>query len=311
MEVAFDANTGALVSRSSEFLDPAQIQLSLSSPTNIKVTVEHNRLTYTLAVGNLSQVHAAVDHVVSAFACALSTTMGVYVDVVKLLGSVTGQLTFTSIIALRGSNYSYRYVALDAFSRDQRLRQGLGLLRPWSASYPRLMIASMYYQHAMRFVSPHVVNCPSSKFLSEVVVNLSKTLEILFGGRGEGPDHGLNDRVRVKCQALGYTNQQIEGQIIPILLIRSQFDGAHAVGRRIPPEDILYAQNFVHRSLDNVRAILISTVQRTEYDDEFLEPLSSNNDDRRQRLCEGIKSYLDQPPLPGPQETKGGGSGLR
>ena len=56
--------------------------------------------------------------------------------------------------------------------------------------------------------------------MAESVLNMCKSLEVLFGNS--------RDTIRGQLSLLGYTTDQIEGDFIPLLVLRSHFDVAHA-----------------------------------------------------------------------------------
>jgi hypothetical protein len=82
----------------------------------------------------------------------------------------------------------------------------------------RRVLAAAHYVH----VASRLQEVGTSKweYMAEVILNYSKALEALFGGRRDG--------VRRHLKALGYSNREIEGVFIPLSLLRSSLDVAHA-----------------------------------------------------------------------------------
>jgi len=80
----------------------------------------------------------------------------------------------------------------------------------------RLAAAMYYYYVARRLVetghSPY-------EFMSEVILNLCKVLQIMFGEE--------RDDVRAELSKLGYSNNDIEVKFIPIMILRNEFDVGH------------------------------------------------------------------------------------
>jgi hypothetical protein len=299
-EMTAHQHTGVLSCKSTDFLPPVVMNFEWTTLKSASLQIRHNKITYKLNIDDNDDIHRAIDYITWNVASSLSITLGVLVEVVQVRGEIADQLEFESIFA--GGNYHLRCVSFDsAAARETMIAQALDLQKPWAASYPRLLLASVYYQQALRLVSPHAVVSPPQNFFSEVIVNLAKCLEILLAG-GAVKDK-KNDEIRSKCRVLGYSEPEIEGQIIPIMFIRNRLDGAHPVGTRIPAEAMTVVREFVSRSLDNVRAVLLSVGQYVKEDDEFLGPLSEDVSDRL-KLIERIKTYVEQDTLiKGPNVT--------
>lgn len=83
--------------------------------------------------------------------------------------------------------------------------------------YTRFAAALHYYHVARRLVvtgnSPH-------EFMAEIILNLNKILEVLFGPR--------RDSVREELKKLGYSSEDIEIRFIPLMILRNEFDVGHA-----------------------------------------------------------------------------------
>jgi len=84
------------------------------------------------------------------------------------------------------------------------------------AQSTRLKAALHYYHVARRLVE---VGDNIWEFVAETFLNYCKVLEALFGNS--------RDIIRDQMKLLGYTDEQIESQFIPITLLRNHFDIAH------------------------------------------------------------------------------------
>jgi hypothetical protein len=81
----------------------------------------------------------------------------------------------------------------------------------------RRLAAALYYFYT---VSRLIVTGNSDwEFMAEVILNLCKALQILFGNK--------RDDVRKDLSKLGYTKDEIEGDFIPIMILRDDFDVGH------------------------------------------------------------------------------------
>jgi hypothetical protein len=82
----------------------------------------------------------------------------------------------------------------------------------------RLLAAITYFQRAVRLLS---AGAGPTEFAGEAVVNLAKTLEVLF------PGPQSRDAVRQGLETIGYEKPVVEEKFIPALLLRSHLDAAH------------------------------------------------------------------------------------
>ena len=104
--------------------------------------------------------------------------------------------------------------------------------------------------------------------------------------------------VRKKCAQLGYNEEQIESQIVPILVVRSKFDVAHPVGARIAYERIESVHFYAERAVDNVQRILIRLGKLLNAGHEILDPLPADVVDDRIKLANRLREHLAKPILP-------------
>lgn len=103
----------------------------------------------------------------------------------------------------------------DVTKRINRAFENLKTLRLIQS--PRLKAALHYYHTACRLTA---VGETVWEFVPEIILNYVKILEVLFGS--------CNESIRRQLRSLGYDADRIETIFIPILLLRSHFDIAHA-----------------------------------------------------------------------------------
>ncbi len=292
--ITIDRNTGVLSSESSEFLPAATGTGNWDTLPDRTISVNGSEFTYKLIINNQNDLHAATDFIVSTLTSSLSIIFGIFVDVVAIQGEIADQIKFTLVVAPEA--FMARLLPLSRDTRDKLIFEAIDLQKQWIQSCPRLITASVYFQHALRFLSPHEVISAPYQMYSEVIINLAKCLEILLVNKA-APGQ-TNDKIRATCRLLGYTDAQIESQIIPIIVIRSNFDGAHAVGTKIPVEQTIIAKNFIDRSIDNVRSILIRTARFVKTNENFLPGLELATSSERTKLVAKLANYLEADKLP-------------
>lgn len=96
----------------------------------------------------------------------------------------------------------------------------------------RLTSALNYYHVAMRLIE---AGCSPFEFMAEVILNLSKILQSLFGQS--------KDSVRNELRKLGYSDDEIETKFIAFMALRDHFDVGHVMFAKLNRTqlDTLYA----------------------------------------------------------------------
>src|SRR5262249_35108189 len=96
---------------------------------------------------------------------------------------------------------------------------GLQLLAP--PERRRLFAALHYFHTACRLARR---GSTPGEFVAEVILNLAKTLEVLFPPDGDGR---TRDAVRSALRQLGFEDARIEGDFIPAMALRNEIDVGH------------------------------------------------------------------------------------
>lgn len=128
--------------------------------------------------------------------------------------------------------------------QEERIRVAFGRLP--LLEHRRLLSALHYFRQACRLEraghAPH-------DFTAEILLNLAKILEVLFHGDDR-------DGARLGLRNLGYSDEEIEKQFIPAMLLRSKIDVAHASLTRFSPEERLVLHAYAERAEVHFRELL-------------------------------------------------------
>jgi hypothetical protein len=279
----FDVYTGEAGVSSNIFLPALTYDRVLDG--KVRVTFNGNVLTARSRIGSIQdllRLLVFLEHHLSAY---LSLFMTVFVRVDRMAGQVHPNFSFQWII-------EKTTIPVRTMSEEERIsyaKAAINLCETRAASVERFIIACIYYQQALRFQSLHESPIPTLN-VAERVLNLAKCVETLLGSDRE--------KVRAICRSIGYTENQIESWIIPLLLIRSKFDVAHAVGTRMPSKDIKTVRDYADRSIHNIRNLLIRVAQHLDSGEDILKPVGGNSDKERVELCESLRTHMKQPNLP-------------
>ena len=112
----------------------------------------------------------------------------------------------------------------------------------------RLAAACYYYYVAKRLVESG--NSPY-EFLAEVVLNLCKVLQALFGER--------YDDVRAELKKFDYSEEDIEKIFIPLMVLRNEFDVGHVSIKLFNREQLNALYTFLE-NIDTVFKVLLKKV---------------------------------------------------
>lgn len=120
-------------------------------------------------------------------------------------------------------------------------------------AYRRLAAALYYFYVARRLVEAG--NSPY-EFMSEVVLNLCKVLEILFGSK--------RDNVRAELLKFGYTKDEIEERFIPLMILRNEFDVGHVSISLFTQEQLDALYTYLGNSENNFRYLLKRVLKKVK-----------------------------------------------
>src|SRR5260221_635501 len=108
------------------------------------------------------------------------------------------------------------------FPRQQRLATAWERLPLVGDLANRRLLAALHYFHVA--VRLNRAGSTSGEFMAEVMLNLAKTMEVLFPPSGDGKNR---DAARRGLRDLGYEDSEIESDFLPAMALRNEVDVAH------------------------------------------------------------------------------------
>ncbi len=210
----FNATTGEHFIESKEPLPP--LDVTLSEPNRL-VRLKGSVLEITEDYDNLSEVEDVVMGVYFGLPVLLNVGFGDPPIVFRVDGEIGGvpfrwelkdwRMNFTITTQERQEG-----LFVTAF---QRMSLVAGLPR-------RRLLAALHYFHVASRL-----NCCGAKpgeFMAEAILNLAKTLEVLFPSAGNGQ---TREAARQGISELGYSDDEIERLFIPAMALRNEIDVGH------------------------------------------------------------------------------------
>lgn len=216
----------------------------------------------------------------------LTVQIGAFVDIESVDGTVAGQQVMALFPA---ESYSLLLASVDIESRFARVQSAILGPAVENPSYPRFVVSTRYFHHALRLIAPTEVNYIPYSVHAEVLLNLAKSIEILFGPS--------RNELRTRLRELGYSNVQIETQIVPIIIVRNEMDVGHPSSGNANPGEVAVLWRFVDRAIQNVTALLQNVSQYICQNQGFLTPLTDPGETDRAKFVSKIQAYLDEPKL--------------
>lgn len=153
----------------------------------------------------------------------------------------------------------------------------------------RLAAALSYFHVATRL---NVCGDSPWEFMAETILNYAKCLDILFV-----TSEDTRDDLRNGLKALGYGNDEIEGDFVPITILRSWIDVAHPRIAIYKSTDLQVLYRYMALSEDKFRDLIrrmIDRVQNGTYVLPDREDLSLDSEERKgmDRLVSQMKARL-------------------
>jgi len=281
--IYWDANIGRKEPYSTTFLEPLSVEMKNHG---MSLTMKGNDITATFQAENLDHVSTVLDLIELQVPAYLSVTNVVNITVERLFGTIGSDIEVTFEL----SEMRLPIPLTNMEARQDACREALELGTLTSPAISRLLVACFYYQQARRMTSPLESRVPELN-ASELLVDLVKSLEILLGSS--------RDEMRQGCKRLGFSQTEIESQIIPIVLARNELDGGHPVGTRLSDEDISVLLEYVERASQNVRVILLRAARLILSGAEPLDPLDrmKSPGKAKLKLLKHMRRYLGDAPL--------------
>jgi len=192
--------------------EPDPMPLEREEPGELAYTVEGNSLRLGFECRGYQQLIESL-RLVTTRVPQLLTTQLLQPVYVRATRGTAGGIPFRWI-------YEQDFLPFETTSPARQLRR-----IDWSVRTFRVLdwtslsglSAALHYFH----VACRLLDAPPSawEFLPEAVLNLTKTLEALFGES--------RDEVRESLRALGFDEAVIEGHFISIMIVRNEFDVGH------------------------------------------------------------------------------------
>lgn len=255
----YDANTGRTWVSSDTPILPIDTTVEWK---NLKLRLNGNKLMAIAKCNSQKDLTRLIETLYYMLPALLSIEFP-EAPVVNRTGGVIGDVKFNWELAERTSRF-------DVTNEDLQEKRVLNsFLRINQLESQRLGAAIYYFYTAKRLAETG--NSPF-EFLAEIVLNLCKTLQALFGESREEVRHEL-----LKC---GYSKEEIETQFVPIMILRTQFDVGHVSLAILTRKQLDAFYRFLDNTELNFSELLKRIFDKTKNNEYSIKPDPDSHLDR-------------------------------
>jgi hypothetical protein len=281
----YDMPTGRIRAKSNPPLDP--IDVVISSPDFI-FKLKGTKLTIQFECEDLTQAKGVLETYSLIFPAILNTY---FADppVIKKINGKLGKIPFF----YGHEKTEFVFMLQTQEMVEQSVVDSLNVLKLFNFNRNRRLAAALCYFHT----SSRLIVAGNSdwEFMAEAVLCMSKSLHILFG-------EGIDD-VRKGLQDLGYKDEEIEGDYVPILILRNHFDVAHPRLSVFKSDQLKVLYSYLSKSESNFRDLfykMLKLLVEGKINIAQKDNLQMNKGDQKRfdRLIETMRSRLIVPKKP-------------
>lgn len=150
------------------------------------------------------------------------------------------------------------------------------------------LVAALHYFHVACRLSRRAEI--AGEFLSEVLLNLSKMLEVLFPSQNSGK---TMEAARTWLRQIGYSSTEIESNFIPAMALRNKIDVGHVDLSLFTQKQLTVLHSYAERSEDHFRELLQRVLDKV-HKQKFDVPAYTNRTPRNEvlKIIEKIEASM-------------------
>jgi len=250
-QALFNANNGEHFIESTVPLHP--LDVTLEAPDQV-VRLEGSRLTVQQTFDSLKSVSQFIEGIYFAVPALLSVE---FADppIVERVDGVLGGVAFRWEL----ENWNARFLTTTQERQEELFAKTWERLSLIAVPQARRLFAALHYFHLAARLSRAA--SVAGEFLAEVLLNLSKVLEVLFPSAGKGK---TRDAARSRLIELGFTDEEIERDYLPAMALRNEIDVAHVGLSLFKPDQLKVIHGYTERAEAAFRVLLSRVLTRIE-----------------------------------------------
>lgn len=244
----FNANTGEHSIESKDPLKP--LDVTIEEPVRT-VSLKGNVFSIKEHFNDLSKLNDAIESLYFVLPALLNIE---FADppVIERVDGIIGDSRFRWEL----SNWGGQFRTTTQKNQEEAIVRSWNRIGVLADPNRRLFAAVHYYHVACRLA--HAGSTPG-EFLPEVLLNLAKTLEVLFPPSGDGK---TRDAIRNKLEELGYTKDEIEGHFLPAIALRNEIDVGHVGLCIFKVEQLKILHSYAENAEESFRKLLARVLDK-------------------------------------------------
>ena len=210
----FNANTGHHFIESKEPLFPLEV-IYEDPKQNFKLN--GNKLHFFTNCDSLNEVNGIIQSIYYGFPILLNVELADPPYVERVYGRI-GNVPFNWEL----TKWQMEFKVTNQEMQEKKVLTSWQRFNLISDGKNQRLIAALHYFHIACRLN-RVGNSPW-EFMSEIILNLSKVLEVLFPPKGDGK---TRDAARMALRKLEFSDNEIERDFIPAMSLRNEIDVGH------------------------------------------------------------------------------------
>jgi hypothetical protein len=247
--LSFNSNTGRSVVQSDPPLEP--LDVTISSPDTL-LTLKGHELSYEFPCPSRDDLQGAIVGLQWVLPPLLTVGFPDPPTVEHISGTV-GDAKFRWEHSPDEWRIQFRTVTAEDL--ETFFVQAVESLSVFNGTNNRRLAAALSYFHIA--VRLGVAGDSQWEFMAETILNYAKCLDILFA-----TSENSKDDVRNGLKGLGYKDDEIEGDFVPILILRSWVDVAHPRVALHKPHDLSVLYHYMTLAEDHFRRLLSRILEK-------------------------------------------------
>ncbi|NQU69835.1 MAG: hypothetical protein HQ514_04760, partial [Rhodospirillales bacterium] len=251
----FNANTGVHTIESKMPLQP--LEVVIEEPTRV-FSLNGNVLAITETFDTFETLRQTIESVYFCLPMLLNVTFADSPTVERVDGTI-GEYGFRWEL----SNWHMRFAITSQELQEERIVQAWQRMPLFADGSPRRrLLAALHYFHVACRLD--ISGETPGEFLPEMLLNLAKTLEVLFPPHGEGTSL---DATRTGLRELGIENENIERDFVPAIALRNHVGVGHALIALFTSDQLKVLHEYTERAENAFRDMLDTMIQKIESGD--------------------------------------------
>ncbi len=247
--LVFNANTGRVLGKSNPQLEP--LDVVIRSP-DTKFELKGDNLKYQATCNNVSDLEGMI----TAFQYVLPSLLNIEFADPPIIDQIKGWVGDTEF-RWEHQECQAPLRVVTAETLEKHIAKGYERLSLFAATRNRRLAASLSYLHlASRLI---VMGNSPWEFMAESILNMCKAMEILFVDSDDS-----RDNIRRELKKLGYMHEEIEGDFIPLLILRSHVDVAHPKVAIHSKRQLRTVYRYLADSEDRLKKLIKHVIEQVE-----------------------------------------------